>query len=609
MSDEQSYLRACFVRPLGQCKSKILWIILALGSLSIAQGFFLLLVGPFIKVLFTSSAQTIAFFDIVPQKYEKYVHYFTNENLAKLTIDYATLVVAVPILLFVAGILKALAGFAYQYNQEAIALFIAKHYREKLFASLTSLPYVEIRRRSPGDWMSVIMNDVHFLQTRFSDFTNTFVRGSVTILSCLAVLFWLHWPSALAISFVAPLMAWGMGRGAKRISFFAEAFQRELARMAAAILDFRSRFEFIRAQHGEEVELERFEKMNERYYKMIRSSIFLRSAFGPILEFSGFAIFAGFVYIIGHGLFGAWLTPTIMLQFFVALGLMLRPLRDFGEQMAKLGETQGALKKSFEIFCLADQCRAKKQLSESPGEQVQRDVVSITQMKVPIDGKMCFAFGPERGVLEIKSGKTVAVVGPSGAGKSTMIKAFSGLITPTEWEANLGWSDFSQLVSMVSQDPFLFKDTIYENLIYGLKDPPSKDDVSEALRTVNVSEEVERLPQGLETMTHAIGANFSGGQIQRLVIARAILRKKSILMLDEATSAIDAEAERDILSRIIKDCHLHRRALVAITHRVQWLSMFDEIWFVEQGGVTLKGPHQDLLKQKRYQEFCRGGAV
>lgn len=615
--DTKQYVKDLFLAPVWLCKAQIVKIIFALIVLTIAQSAFLFLVQPFLHVLFQGVGQDVFLKDFVPENYRAIVVEYFGEGLLQFSLPYKNLIYVVPFMIFLAGFLKALAGYLYLFNQEYIAIYVAKQYRNKLIGAILSLSYLDIKKRSPGDWMSIVMNDVVFLQTRFSDVANTFVRGGVSIVSCLIVLAWINWPSALVIVCLAPFLMFSMGRAGKKISYFTEAFQRELARMSAAVLDIRSRFDFIRAQHGEEVERERFNVLNERYYKMMRGSIMIRSAFGPVLELIGFAIFAGFVFVIGHGYFKEWFNVEIMALFFGALGLLLRPLRDFGEQIAKLNETIGALRKSIEVFQNVEmiafeekqqrqkdiqKCKMYSVLSELKNDA--DDIISIKKMSVFIDNRTCFSYESPRDVLNIRKGKSIAIVGPSGAGKSTMMKSFAGLLPPDIWEATQQWTDFSSSVSMVSQDPFLFHDTLRENLIYGARENLQEDEIWEVLKTVHVIDEIKKLPQKLDTMTYAITANLSGGQIQRLVIARALLRKKPLLLLDEATSAIDAMSEKDILERLIDECKTHHKSLLAITHRMQWLDKFDEIWFLEAGHIRLQGNYKQLLTHERFSEFC-----
>jgi len=231
------------------------------------------------------------------------------------------------------------------------------------------------------------------------------------------------------------------------------------------------------------------------------------------------------------------------------------------------------------------------------------DGLKIQVIKAGMAGEVRF----EGQNMRLSPGRSVAVIGPSGAGKSTFLKTLSGLVEPLAWEANLDWPSAVMLVSMVSQEPFLFDDTIAANLRYGLGNAlaPDDDAVWQALRSVNIEVEIRALPHQLNTRLRAIGSNVSGGQLQRLVIARALLRQRPIWLLDEATSAVDARSERDITQRLIATCRSTGQALLVVTHRLTWLEAFDEVWFVESGAIALAGPHSVLLADRRYQAFCR----
>jgi ATP-binding cassette subfamily B protein AbcA/BmrA len=160
--------------------------------------------------------------------------------------------------------------------------------------------------------------------------------------------------------------------------------------------------------------------------------------------------------------------------------------------------------------------------------------------------------------------------------------------------------------NLVSQSPFLFSATIRENLVYGLEgsaDWSTDDEIWQALESVGLSSFIRLLHGNLDASVSAISANLSGGQIQRLVIARALLRKRTLLLLDEATSAIDLKNEREIVVGTIGLTRIRGLTLVAVTHRLQWLAEYDQVWFIENGTVSAAGRHTDLIKQQRYAEF------
>jgi|LauGreDrversion4_2_1035121.scaffolds.fasta_scaffold03876_2 subfamily B ATP-binding cassette protein MsbA len=592
-------VRELFLQPLAAQRHRIFGIVLSLIILSASQALFLLLVKGFIKALFQS--QGVSQFSLLELLPEKSGHWLPQ--LKDVTITTENLSIAVPISILLAGLTKSLASYLYQLNQQGLALYLAKNYRERLFRALLGLPFVEICKKPVGAWMSLIMNDVMLLQSRFTDILTSLVRDSVAVVGCFVILSVVHWPSAVVLGVLSPLIAFGMGRTGKRIAKFAEVYQRELGRIAASLLDFRSRFDFIRSQQGESVEKSSFHAVNRAYYAMIRRSIMVRSAFAPVLEFFGFSVFAGAVYAIGHGYLGHF-TPDLMLQFFVALGLLLRPLREIGEQLARYHETKGALASSIEVFeAMITHAQNDAVASPYPSlNKVQKQaVIKLTEIKAGMDGKCRF----QAENLELNSGKTVAVIGPSGSGKSTLLKTLAGLAHPISWRSDCNWSEFASRVSMVSQDPFLFDDTLRENLIYGLETDqiPSDEEIWAALATVNIADEVKSWPLGLMSRLRAIGSNISGGQLQRLVIARAILRRRPFWLLDEATAAVDVRSERDITMRLIEASQREHRVMLAVTHRLTWLSAFDQVWFVEDGRVTMVGPHEDLLKHPRYRDY------
>ena len=179
-------------------------------------------------------------------------------------------------------------------------------------------------------------------------------------------------------------------------------------------------------------------------------------------------------------------------------------------------------------------------------------------------------------------GRSVAVVGPSGAGKSTLIKTLVGLIQPKEWlSQDTPWEAFGQNCSFVSQQPFLFNASLRENLRYGLEREASDDEILALIDDLGLQHLIESHPKGLDTQVTSLQSNLSGGQLQRLVLVRALLRDQAFLVMDEATSAVDAQNEEMITKLVLSRVKSQRTGLVFVTHRLRWLALFDEIWFIE----------------------------
>ena len=596
------FLKRFMLTPVLSEKTILLMVVFSLVFLSITQGVFLLLIKGFLAAFFTSAdAENIRLGNLVPETMRQWIPAFEQ-----LTISRSFLSVLVPVGIVVAGILKAFATYLYNLGIFRLSLKVAQNYREKIFEGVMALPWLSSSKRSPGEWMSVIMADAIFIQSRLTDFSTAFIKDGVLILSCLVTLSIIHWPAALALILIAPFIGWQMGRAGKRIAWFTEAFQRELGLLAGQLLGIRERFRFVRAQQGETFERTHFEARNTAYLKMMNGSIFLRAIVAPGMEWVGFFIFALFIYAWTRKIPGFDLSPDVVIQFFVALGLILRPIREMGEQVARWSETVGGLRRSMEVINEVDQFESqlggverRKVLSQ----HLPPTFVQINSMAISYERRLAFSASN----LNLKPGHSVAIIGPSGAGKSTIVKCLAGLIPPSAWQASMPWPQIVNHTTLVSQSPFLFKDTLRGNLLYGLSGSERQTVTDkmlwDSLRLVNLEDTIKVLPNGLESEFNPIQTNLSGGQIQRLVIARAILRRPNVLMLDEATAAIDGATERDISTRLIAASRHDGTILIAVTHRLRWLELYDEVWFVENGRLELAGSHTDLLTRPRYRQF------
>lgn len=521
---------------------------------------------------------------------------------------HGSLVMLLPVVVLVAGVAKSWGTYMYTRLQQEFSLLAGAALRDKLFPAILSKSYQELAQVSPGSWMSILVNDVAFVQTRLSEVMTSFLRGGMAVLASLATMFFLHWPSAVVMLFLMPLTARSTGATGKRIAGFSSAVQDSLRRMSDLVFEVRGRFDFMRAQQGEAFDFQRYESANDSYFRMITRSILVRSAFAPALEFFGFAVFAGFILAINRGWIGFASNgekgSELLLQFVVAIGFMVKPMRDIGEQLARYHETQGAVAKCFEMLRSEAKDARKTEPVFEPDLRMTRSearlplVVHEISFTWPGSGK---SFSAQD--LSLAPGRSVAVVGPSGAGKSTFLKVLSGLLPPGRWSADSSWESTVEQTALVPQQPFLFTATIRENVAYGVPDCHD-DDIWAALDAIDARQFVEAMPAGLAAPVSSLVANLSGGQIQRLVIARALLRRKHILLLDEATSALDVATEGSILRRITAAAKVSGSAVIAVTHRLQWLPLFDEIWFVEDGGVGLRGTHQELLAVPRFISFC-----
>lgn len=600
----KAYLRLFFWVPISRHKTWLFISLFSLGMLSVAQSMFILLVGPFLKAVFLGGSGAIGLIDILPR------HIPLPQMLDGVVFSAGTILVGLPVMIVGAGWVKAAGGFVFLYSQEALACFVAGNYRVVLFDLILKQSLGRFRRRGVGEWMSQIMNDVLIIQTRFSDVTTSFGRDLCLAGAALLGVFLVNWRAGIVVAAICPFGAAILGRASKRIAYFAEQFQLRLAATAGAFLNVRARFGLIRAEHGETFEFGRFDRILKSHYRMIRRSLFLRSSLGPGMEFFGFAVFAGFLWFLTRGDGGQVQNlATEGIQLIVALAVMLRPLRNIGEQISKWQEIRGALNSGYQTYLDVLQNAASLGKARTLGASMTGlpDEVRIDSLEVDYDQMRALVLNS----VTLRRGKAYAIIGPSGAGKSTFVKVLAGLIEPRKYESSVSLEILRQTVAFVSQDPFFFEGSVRENLSYEHASRRSHsaatsllgdEQILSSLTLVNLNQE---LAEGrIDQSYQGIGGNFSGGQLQRLVIAREILRQKDIVVLDEPTSAVDPKSEREISERLIAYCRSENKILVFVTHRLQHLALFDEIWFFEGGRVLGTGAFDTMLKNPRIKDYC-----
>lgn len=587
---------------LREQKACLLRIVISLVFLSAAQSAFLLLIGPLFKALFTpTSKSNLSFFQLLPKQS---LSYFPNQwdfALAR-----SELAFAIPAAILLVSLIKAVASFVYQSEQQILTLHLGRRYREFLFSRLVKLPFLRIMQKAPGEWMSIVMNDVSYLQMRLSDLLTSLVRDGAMVLASLLSLFFIHLPTAILILFVSYPIMRKTGKTGKKISGFAERWQKDLGSMVQAALDLRKRFDFIRAQQGESFEEKQFFKKNNNYYRMIRGSIWMRSALAPTVEFLGFALFALVIAAIAHRIAGFRLEASELLQFFAALGILIRPLKNIGEQLSRYHETRGVLQQSLRTL-------EEVQTQQDQGAPV---AVAPATSNLPQGDEEWrwhrLAVSPGSGFevrgeqLSLKQGQSIALIGPSGAGKSTLIKTLAGLFPYKEWSASQSWDACARQATLVSQTPFLFSASIRDNLCYGLDHEVDEARLWAELEFVGLKQEFEAMGQSLDSPIHFLQTPLSGGQMQRLTIARALLRQTQILLFDEVTSAIDPLAEEELTRKLIRRCQEESRFLFFITHRMSQLEYFDQVWFIEKGVVQAFPSPKLWQNDERIQAFIQG---
>ncbi|MBD2054931.1 ABC transporter ATP-binding protein [Oculatella sp. FACHB-28] len=493
--------------------------------------------------------------------------------------------------------LESIFEYAYARLWRNLAQTIQHDLRLDAYRHVQNLELSYFESRSTGGLMSILNDDVNQLE-RFLDFGANEILQVTTTVVIIGAAFFILAPSVAWMSMLPmPFILWG-----------SVAFQRLLApryadvREKVSLLNGRlsnnlSGITTIKSFTTEEFEIQRLSLESESYRQSNRRAIALSAAFVPLIRI---IILVGFTATLLYGGLeasrGVISVGTYSVLVFLTQRL-LWPLTRLGET---LDQYQRAMASTARVMNLLDTKIAAPPghialpTDSVKGELILQDVSFAYSDQVPVIKHLS---------LHIPAGKTIAIVGSTGSGKSTLVKLLlrlyeiqSGSITLDSIELReLQLRDLRQAIGLVSQDVFLFHGTVWENITYGTPNA-SHTDVIAAAEIAEAHDFIQRLPQGYDTVVGERGQKLSGGQRQRLAIARAVLKNPPILILDEATSAVDNETEAAIqrsLERITQN-----RTTIAIAHRLSTIRNADCIYVMEYGRLIEQGRHEELLERQ-----------
>lgn len=493
--------------------------------------------------------------------------------------------------------LESAFQYAYSVLWRNLAQTIQRDLRVEAYSHLQDLELAYFEEHSTGSLMAVLNDDINQLE-RFLDVGANEVLQVVTTILLIGTAFWVLAPSVAWMAVLPmPFIVWG-----------AIAFQNLLApryatvRERVSILNSRlsnnlSGILTIKSFTAEGYETERVYEESEAYRISNRRAIAFSAAYIPLIRililvgFTATLIFGGLMAVDGQLAVGTYSVLVFLTQ------RLLWPLTRLGDT---LDQYQRAMASTNRVMDLLD-----TPIRLHPGQR--RLPVSNVRGEVRFED-VTFAYGTHTPVVEqltlkIPAGHTVAIVGATGSGKSTLVKLLlrfyevnAGRITLDDIDIReLAPQDLRQAIGLVSQDVFLFHGTVAENIAYGTFNADQAE-IEKAARIAEAHDFIAQLPQGYDTIVGERGQKLSGGQRQRLAIARAILKNPPILVLDEATSAVDNETEAAIQRSL--DKITQNRTTIAIAHRLSTIRDADRIYVMEQGQLAEWGTHEELLDRQ-----------
>lgn len=550
--------------------------------LSLMTGALAYLTGPLIKFLINPAKTTLhitghfAFLSEIPKKELFYL---------------------LPISLVVVALIKGLSYYGQAYFMGNIGQKIVMDIRNDLFKHIQYLPIDYFSRTQTGTLVSRIMNDVGLIQGAVTSAVAGSLRDGFSIIVLVSLAFYLDWRLAILTFLVYPIAGYAIVWVGRKLRTVSVQGQNAAADLNNKLFESISSVNIVKAFNQEPYEISRFKKFTLELYAALMRKIKVNSLFVPSMEFLMVIGFVGAFWYAGIRIMHGTLTPEGFFSFFAAIGLLYQPVKNLSNINSAI---QDGLAASSRVLNVLDE----------PLETAKQGTKIITEIKNQISfSNVSFKYGTRDALnnisLRVKKGEILAVVGDSGAGKSTLVSLLIRFYDVTSGSIKIDNVDIRDInlkslrdmTGIVTQETVLFNDTVYNNILYGNMDA-TFEQVVESAKSAYAHDFIVNLPDGYNTDLGEKGANLSGGERQRIAIARAILKNPSILILDEATSNLDAKSERAVqkaLDNLMKD-----KTTFFIAHRLYTAERADRIAVLANGELVEEGTHDFLIKNAGY---------
>jgi len=511
-----------------------------------------------------------------------------------------TLLNYIILIVMIMVVFKEILIFLHSYLMTDASKRTVRDVRNKIYGKLLNLSMNFFHRNKTANLMSRITNDTALIQQAVAEgLTEMFYQPLQFLIYFIVLItirsyFDISWRFVFVIGALFPLLAYPILKIGSRLKKITTQSQVKTADINSLLLEAISGMQVVKAFTMEKAELGKFTKENQRFYKISMKSVKRMNSVRPITEFLSMAAVAVVLWIGGKEVIYGGLSPGAFIAFLAALLSLIKPIK----RLSKIHMlNQQAISAGERVFQIMDEkpkvLETKDAFNIKPlAERIIFDKINFSYDKEPVLHSIS---------IEVKKGEIIAIVGPSGAGKSTFVSLIPRFYDPTSGKILIDSQDIRlatldslrKQIGLVTQETILFNDTVFSNIAYSRKDA-SKDDVVRAAKAANAHKFISKFPKGYDTFIGDRGHTISGGERQRLSIARALLKNPPILILDEATSQLDTESEQlvqEALNKLMKN-----RTVFVIAHRLSTVRNADKIIVLEKGRIEGIGKHDELME-------------
>ena len=536
------------------------------------------------------------------------IPFMTGEAINAIRSHHRNALTSWAIVIGAAGLARLGLSVARRLVAGRISLGVERDLRNHLYGHLQRLELSFFDRQQTGQLMSRATVDLQAVRF-FLGYGLIFIAQSLLSILLAAVAMFLLRPELAALSLApVPFVILIANRYGKHSRPALQEAQQRIAELTAEAEENISGIRVIKAFAQEERQLDRFRHSVTRVFSQQMTATKIQARYTPLISFLPNLGLAVILLVGGREVIAGTLSIGAFTAFYAYLLMLISPMRTLGYM---LSAAQRATASGARIFQILDRAPRMTVPEGAPPLPAGRGQVSFTGVGLTFDGSPSPALHDVD--LEVPAGETIALVGAMGAGKTALVSLLPRLYDVTAGSVRIDGADVRDVdpvslrnqIAVVTDDPFLFSATVHDNIAYGRPDA-SREEVEQAARATQADSFIQSLPHGYETLIGERGLTLSGGQRQRIAIARAIVADPRILILDDATSSVDASTEQEI--KLALRAVMAGRTTFVVAHRLSTIALADEIVVLADGTVAARGTHEQLLESSPlYREIVEKG--